>query len=173
MFVQSNTFRFMGGGDEHRSPYPLDNIVAFCVCLFHFLASCRHHTMKCYISNKWHGRLERSLDDILSPYKAPQRESGSSSRCGSRIYSFWFSVVYRNCFCPFFNLCWITACVFALDVFDCLCPFYHYFHLSSVRQASSSTFYDMYDFLSRVGWVQAMFTFSLFATLLVHLILII
>lgn len=39
-----------------------------------FVTSCGYHTMKSYIFNKWHGRLERSLDGISLSYNAPKKE---------------------------------------------------------------------------------------------------
>lgn len=53
-----------------------------------FLTSWNHHTMKCFIPNKWHGRLERSFDDIFILHNAPQNHSGRSSHC------------YMICFIP-------------------------------------------------------------------------
>lgn len=96
-------------------------VQSFYVCfLFYFVPSCRYHTLKCYISNKWHGRLERSLDDILLSNNAPPRKNDRSSWCGTRTQSSVVLCCVLNCLCPFANLCCITVCDFALYVFDCI-----------------------------------------------------
>lgn len=94
-----------------------------------FVTSCRYHTMKCYIFNKWHGRLERSLDGISLSYNAPKKEWQLIMVCCYNIFFCGFVLCIKYAFVLFFNLC-VTVCDAAFDTFDCLCPFLHHFDLS-------------------------------------------